>query len=719
MNTNYKLLILAITVFFALSASISAAPGDLDPTFGNGGIVITNRRNGNGNGNNLYAAHAMAIQPDGKIVVVGEAFTNESDSWDFAVVRYNPDGSLDNSFGGGIVNTPIGNSQDIAHSVAIQTDGKIVVAGSTCSGVGTFGCTGFSFAVVRYNPDGSLDTSFNGTGIVSTPAGNSDSGASDLAIQADGKIVVAGISGNFHAGGSGNGNFAIVRYNPDGSLDTSFNSSGKVITQVGYARSVAIQADGKIVAAGSTGNLLDSYFVTVRYNPDGSLDTSLNGTGIVITSVGGSGSGAADLAIQTDGKIVVAGDSLAAAGNWRTADFAILRYNPDGSLDTSFGGTGKILIPDSDSVDYARSVAIQPNGKIIVAGDSSNIGSDFTVEGSDFALVRLNPNGSLDTSFNGTGTVITSVGNAWDTACSVAIQADSKIVVAGDAGPDEFKDFVVVRYQGDSATPASCANPIDCAEFFVRQHYQDFLNREPDPSGLAFWTNEITSCGFDAQCLEVKRINVSAAYFLSIEFQQSGYLVYRFYKSAFGNLPGAPVPVRLSDFLPDAQAIGQGVIVNQGNWQQQLETNKQNYAQAFVQRSAFTSAYPTSMTPGTFVDTLFANSGVIPSSSDRAAAVAEFGSAANTADTAARARALRLIAENSTLQQQEFNRTFVLMQYFGYLRRNPNDAPEPTLDYTGYNFWLNKLNQFNGNFQDAEMVKAFLRSTEYRQRFGQ
>jgi len=619
MNASYRSIILAITMSIALAASISAAPGDLDPTFGNGGIVITNIPNvNNGNGPTLYAAYAMAIQPDGKIVVVGEGFTNPNDSWDFAVVRYNPDGSLDNSFGGGgMVNTPIGNSQDVPHSVAIQTDGKIVVVGVTCSGVGTFGCTGVSFAVVRYNPDGSLDTSFNGTGIVSTPVGNADSGASDLAIQADGKIVVAGSSGIFRSGSSGNGNFAIVRYNADGSLDTSFNSSGKVITPVGYAGSIALQADGKIVAAGSTGNPLDSNFVTVRYNPDGSLDTSLNGTGIVITSVGGSGSGFADLAIQADGKIVVVGTSLAVDGNWRTADFAIVRYNPDGSLDTSFGGTGKILIPDSDSADYASSIAIQPNGKIIVAGYS------YSIFAPHIALVRLNPHGSLDTSFNGTGTVTTSVNNAGDTACSVAIQADGKIVVAGTSG-DDLLDFVVVRYQGD-APSSSCSspNPIDCPDFFVRQHYRDFLGRQPDASGLAFWTNEITFCGSDAQCAEVKRINVSAAYFLSIEFQQSGYLVYRFYKAAFGNLPGAPVPVRFGDFLPDAQAIGQGVIVNQGNWQQQLETNKQNYANAFVQRAAFTSAYPTSMTPGTFVDMLFANAGVIPSSSDRAAAVAE------------------------------------------------------------------------------------------------
>src|SRR5262249_9853318 len=159
------------------------------------------------------------------------------------------------------------------------------------------------------------------------------------------------------------------------SLDTTFNGSGRVTTPVGgSANSVAIQADGKIIAAGESRNG-SSAFVLVRYNADGSLDTSFNGTGTVITSVGNAGSGGSDLAIQIDGKIVVAGYSLAAADNWRTADFAIVRYNPDGSLDTSFGGTGKILIPDSDSVDYARSVAIQPNGKIVFAGDSSNIGS--------------------------------------------------------------------------------------------------------------------------------------------------------------------------------------------------------------------------------------------------------------------------------------------------------------------------------------------------------
>jgi hypothetical protein len=266
----------------------------------------------------------------------------------------------------------------------------------------------------------------------------------------------------------------------------------------------------------------------------------------------------------------------------------------------------------------------------------------------------------------------------------------------------------------DSATGA---NPIDDAGFFVRQHYRDFLNREPDSSGLTFWTNQITSCGNDAQCIELKRINVSAAFFLSIEFQETGYLVYRFYKAGHGAV-GMPVPVRYEEFISDTQQIGQGVIIGQPGADQQLESNKQVFALDFVLRLRFIQDHPTSQTPAQFVDSLYTNAGVIPPSSERTAAINEFGGAPNTVDTAARARALRRVADNSTLKQLELNKAFVLMQYFGYLRRNPFDPPEPTLDYQGYNFWLNKLNQFNGNFVNADMVKAFILSSEYRQRFG-
>ncbi|HBB95280.1 MAG TPA: hypothetical protein DC054_07795 [Blastocatellia bacterium] len=267
-------------------------------------------------------------------------------------------------------------------------------------------------------------------------------------------------------------------------------------------------------------------------------------------------------------------------------------------------------------------------------------------------------------------------------------------------------------------SPESLTNPIDDAQSFVYMHYHDFLNREPDQAGLAFWTNQITACGANQTCIDAKRSDVSAAFFVSIEFQQTGYLVERIYKASYGNLPGAPVPVRLSEFLPDTRAIGQGVVVGQPGWELTLENNKQAFFTEFVQRSRFALAYPSSLTPAQLVDALSANAGLLPTSADRQAAINEFAGAASTADTAARARSLRDIAENPKLAQQEFNSAFVLMQYFGYLRRDPNAAPEPGLNYGGYSFWLSKMDQFNGNYNDAEMVKAFLVSLEYRQRFG-
>ena len=261
----------------------------------------------------------------------------------------------------------------------------------------------------------------------------------------------------------------------------------------------------------------------------------------------------------------------------------------------------------------------------------------------------------------------------------------------------------------DTAPPSS--NPTDNARFFVNQHYLDFFSREPDASGLDFWTNQITSCGNNIPCLEIRRINVSAAFYLSIEFQQTGYLVYRIYKAAYGNLPGTPAPIRLSDFLPDTQEIGQGVVVGVGDWQAKLENNKKAFVAEFVMRSRFTTAYPQSLTAAQFVDMLNQNAGGALSKAERDQLVSELMSGAKT-----RAQVLRAVAEDPDLARQEFNKAFVLMQYFGYLRRNPDDAPD--VNFAGYNFWLNKLDQFNGNFIDAEMVKAFILSTEYKQRFG-
>ncbi len=255
-------------------------------------------------------------------------------------------------------------------------------------------------------------------------------------------------------------------------------------------------------------------------------------------------------------------------------------------------------------------------------------------------------------------------------------------------------------------------NPIEhSSNFFVRQQYLDFFNREPDASGLSFWTNQIASCGADAQCIDLKRTNVSAAFFLSIEFQQTGYLVYRIYKTAYGNLPGAPVPSRLSEFIPDTDRIGQGVIVGQTGWEQLLENNKRTFAAEYVTRARFTTAYPQTLTAPQFVDALNQNAGGALSPSERNQLVSELSAGVKN-----RAQVLRAVAEDTDLARSEFNKAFVLMQYFGYLRRDPNDMPDS--NFNGYDFWLGKLNQFNGNFVDAEMVKAFLTSGEYKQRFG-
>ncbi len=271
-------------------------------------------------------------------------------------------------------------------------------------------------------------------------------------------------------------------------------------------------------------------------------------------------------------------------------------------------------------------------------------------------------------------------------------------------------------------------NQIDTTGVFVRQQYVDFLNREPDTSGFNFWSNNIDNCGTDVGCREVQRINTSAAFFLGPEFNETGYLVERIYKASFGSNNSAvstlggthtlSVPIiRFNEFLADTQRIGSGVIVGVGNWQQQIETNKQAFLEEFVQRSRFLTDFPQSMTAADFVDKLNDRakdvSGNKPlSTAERDQVVSDLNAGIKT-----RAQALRTVAEDPDLSNAEINRAFVLMEFFGYLRRNPNDPQDS--DYTGYDFWLTKLNQFNGNYINAEMVKAFLSSIEYRQRFAQ
>ena len=335
------------------------ADGSLDTTFGTGGKILTPTSAGSLND----YGNSVTVQADGKIVVAGQGETSGAGD-DVVVVRYNVDGTLDTGFGtGGKIVTPVGTgtSGDVGNSVKVQADGKIVVAG-----YGTGSGTGIDFAVVRYNANGTLDTTFGtgGTGKILTPVGTGTSGdtGTSVMIQADGKIVVAG-----YGTGSGTGiDVAVVRYNANGSLDTTFGTDGKILTPVGagtsadLAYSVTVQADGKIVVAGlGTGNGTGNDVAVVRYNANGSLDTTFgpNGTGTILTPVVPGSDAGKSVIVQADGKIVVAGYGQ---GSGTAYDFAVVRYNADGSLDTTFnapnslGGTvafienGAAVILDSD-----------------------------------------------------------------------------------------------------------------------------------------------------------------------------------------------------------------------------------------------------------------------------------------------------------------------------------------------------------------------------------
>jgi uncharacterized delta-60 repeat protein len=395
--------------------------GSLDTSFNGTGMVTTDFSPASDN------ANSIALQPDGKIVVAGDS----NSSGNFALARYNADGSLDASFGGtGKVTTDFGWTYSWARSVALQADGKIVAAGATGDG------SNYQFALARYNADGSLDTSFDGDGKVTTNFGNRGF-ANSVAMGPDGKIVAAGTSGPWWRS-----SVAVARYNADGSLDTTFNGTGQETTVFstgqGDGRSVAVQADGKIVIAGdpySFGAGHDHNFGLIRYNTDGSLDASFGGTGTVTISFVNYET-ATSVALQADGKLVVAGYT----GSEANFDFAVARCNADGSLDTSFGGTGKVTT-EFGSHDMVAGVALQDDGKIVAAGGTR-------VSGGSFALARYNTNGSLDTSFGGTGKVTTEfVAFPYSGAYSVALQADGKIVAAGYASDGISKtNFAVARY---------------------------------------------------------------------------------------------------------------------------------------------------------------------------------------------------------------------------------------------------------------------------------
>jgi uncharacterized delta-60 repeat protein len=439
-------------ILIAAAPHATAAAGDLDPSFGTVGKVRTPIDPVSGE--TLYS---LAIQPDGKIVAAG---FGPSSTGGVAVARYNSDGTLDSGFGTtGIVTVDL-LAFSGAHAVSLQTDGKIVIAGQASDGTLT------RFGLARFNSDGTLDTSFG-------PAGDGGSTlsvepyamyATSLVIQPDGRLIAAGM---IEHGGEPAGpakDFVLVRYTADGLNDTTFGSSGTSAVSTDFsthddiANAVALQADGKILAVGTAEATLSTSsqdFALARYNADGSLDASFGAGGKVVTDFEGGSDEGRGVVILADGKILVGGVMTRFSGSARA--FALARYNPDGSLDLSFGSGGKVSTSFPAGPSAGHALVVQADGKILLAG--TVVTSDYNTA---WGLARYNADGSLDATFDTDGLVVTNFDTGVDIAHAIAIQADGKIVAGGMGYADEYYpgtpgaigwDFTLARYLGDPEPP--------------------------------------------------------------------------------------------------------------------------------------------------------------------------------------------------------------------------------------------------------------------------
>jgi uncharacterized delta-60 repeat protein len=412
--------------------------GALDSTFGSSGKVFTVIP-----GYVTAYAHAIGYQfgnftvqnPD-KLVVAGSTFNSSLDAI-YAIVRYNLDGTLDSSFGSGGILKSSFSATPIANVSAILVQGQFFAARKiTVAGFGVTGNSAGYFAAARYNGNGTPDTTFGGTGVVTLPLGASGASANALAMQAGG-LVLAGYSSPV----ASSYEFAAARFTSSGVLDTTFGNNGVVTADVGGSGScqgVAIQADGKMVLAGSSYGTDNTLVGLARYNPDGTLDASFGTAGRVTTLVNATNTTINAVAVQSDGRIVVAGYTYTGFFTYR--EFALVRYNANGTIDGSFGSGGVALTSVGGQQDLARAIALQTDGKLVVAGSSFN-GVD-----NDFAVVRYTTNGSPDSTFAGTGKVITSLAGGEDVATALGVQPDGNIVVAGYARVGSNTNFALVRF---------------------------------------------------------------------------------------------------------------------------------------------------------------------------------------------------------------------------------------------------------------------------------
>ncbi len=568
-----------------------------------------------------------------------------------------------------------GSNNDVGADIAVDSSGNAHVTGNTASANfptanafdSTLGGTSDAF-ITKLNAAGSAFVYSTYLGGTNGDAGN------DIALDSAGNACLAGgtLSTDFptanpiqatYSGGSVDA--FVTRLNPTGSalLFSTYLGGGAL----DRGNAIAVDSAGSIYLAGITGS---TNFPTL--NP-------AQGTNAGV-----------DDAFVTKISNTTTTFQFSQATHPVIEEVTFVTVTVTRSGDTSAAGTVDYATADGTAIERADYTTALGTLRF-AAGDTSKtldvlVNEDSKVEGNEaFTVALSNPTGGA----------------------SLGAQASTSI---------QIMDDVVEQ----------TTNVIDDAGTFVGTHYHDFLNRQADAGGQAFWTGQITSCGSDAPCIDGRRTSVSTAFFVSIEFQQTGYLVFRFYKETFTDSVGRPRGMpRYREFLRDTQEIGRGVVVGVGNWETQLETNKQDFAQRWVQKAEFIAEFPAGMTAAQFVDKLFLNSDVTPTTAERNAAIAAFGAG----DTAGRAASLRSVADSGSVYNRQYNQAFVLIQYLGYLRRNPNDAPDT--NYAGFDFWLAKMNQFSVAGEDvrneqvalarikrAEMVRAFIVSTEYRGRFG-
>ena len=434
-----RTLALAAALMVASAVAAAAAPGQLDPSFGAGGTVVTEFPS------SYSGARAVAVQADGRIVAAGFAHTNNSIISDFALTRYDASGALDPTFGtGGRVRTDFGGRFDEALAVAVQPDGRVVVAGNSSD------ANGSDMAVARYNSDGLLDTSFDGDGMALVDFG-SEASARAVALQPDGGIVLAGGVLQPVGGGCCVSDFALVRLTSVGALDSSFDGDGRVVTDFlagadnghDVAQAVRVQADGRIVAAGAgVAGVVSVDFAVARYLADGSLDATFSDDGLVTTDFVGYFDEIRDLAVDNGGRIVTGGQSCEFPGNSdEVCDFGLARYTSNGILDRRFGRKGRVRTDlGADLSEGIRGVVVQADGRIVAAGDTSGPGA------SDVGLTRYRSDGRLDRGFGVNGVVITPVSPSTDEVGGLELQADGRLVVAGTTAISQSFGFFVSRY---------------------------------------------------------------------------------------------------------------------------------------------------------------------------------------------------------------------------------------------------------------------------------